>query len=391
MKVAFASCSSIMSRYQGKQPIWGIIRQQQPNLVLLLGDNVYLGSDGYNEDDLKRKMGMLAKKYDSQLQEKHFKDLLADIPFLATWDNHDFGLPGDSFEPDNQETLDPDDVDPNRDVPIYGADVTQDFRDASFNLFRKKLRSQDMALKKNSPTVYCSKKFTDVNGKTINFFMLDVRSFQTDPNPDSFPFLRRPIPTLLGTDQETWLLRELEDSTAEINVICSGIPYRYWEKYKKWFDAFNSVAVKKSKLLFLGGQVHHNELNNYRLIKVSGEFNPVRIKFDPRHPDDWRPPFDPGTIERTTIYEAVSSGVGQNFKSPIESEEEPLYKNNKDIITNPCLEDLPRNNYGIIDFTDTQVLITLYGQFADDMHYVVIRRSDWKLEGYFSMQKTHLD
>ncbi|HKZ38098.1 MAG TPA: hypothetical protein VJ184_10625 [Chryseolinea sp.] len=88
MKIAFVSCSSIKSKLQHKQPIWGIIQQQRPNLLLLLGDNVYISKEGYSpipqlgETSIEAKKRILAEKYEAQVNESHFKALHRDIPYL---------------------------------------------------------------------------------------------------------------------------------------------------------------------------------------------------------------------------------------------------------------------------------------------------------------------
>ncbi|HKZ38097.1 MAG TPA: alkaline phosphatase D family protein, partial [Chryseolinea sp.] len=277
-------------------------------------------------------------------------------------------MPGDKFEQVGTDHF-----------PVYGAEVSPEHRQMARELFNKYLKNKSVV--PHSEHVYCTHTIVEENGELIKFFMLDVRSLQEDPNKDYLA--SRIQPTLLGEAQKLWLLHELESSTAAINVICSGIPYRYWKKYERWFHAFNLVAAKKSKMLFLGGQVHHNEFNTHTLIDPSS----IHIPLIPGRVD----PEDPGLpgifVERTTMYEAVSSGVGQNFRKPgvNEEEEETAHRNNDDIIENQGLEGLPRNNYGIIDFTDKLVFITLYGQFADDMHYAAINRHDWTLKGYWNM------
>ena len=90
------------------------------------------------------------------------------------------------------------------------------------------------------------------------------------------------------------------------------------------------------------------------------------------------------------MFEAVSSGVGQNHKLPDENDEDadeiPLVDESENIIENTGLYGLPRNNYGIIDITDNLVMITLYGQSAINMHYAVINLQRWSLKGYWKMK-----
>src|SRR5688572_16454189 len=116
MKVAIASCSSIGRDLQGRQPIWGIIKHQDPRLLILLGDNIYLGREGYDDTDLASRMDGLSRRYESQLEEEHFNRLLNNVDYLAVWDNHDFGLPGKKYSGEGE---------------TWGADVDQDFRTES--------------------------------------------------------------------------------------------------------------------------------------------------------------------------------------------------------------------------------------------------------------------
>lgn len=351
MKIAFTSCSSV-HRQKDCQPIWGIIKQQKPDLLLLLGDNVYLGRGGY-EAPIERKRELLTQKYDTQTKEAHFKDLLCNVPYLAIWDNHDFGLPGKDYEPNNPN-------DPNI-APIYGAQASDEHRHMALSLFNTYLKSGSQQ-PQQTREIYCTHTIVDENKKEIKFYMLDVRSHQENPN--------QVLSSLLGSTQETWLLNELRTSTADIDIICSGIPYRYWGKYPNWVKAFKIVASKKSKLLFLGGQVHHNEFNIHGLGNSSCLF------------PFWR--------NTKNMFEAVSSGVGQNLKLPDENDEdadeEPLVNESENIIENTGLYGLPLNNYGIIDITDNLVMITLYGQSAINMHYAVINVQRWSLKGYWKMK-----
>jgi hypothetical protein len=354
MKIAFASCCKIGRTGQGKQPIWGIIKRQKPDLLLLMGDNVYIGKEGY-EASSERKWEILTNKYDAQTKEAHFKDLLNKVPYLAMWDNHDFGLPGKDFVPKKPNG-------PNL-VPPYGADVSIEHRQMALSLFNTYLGANSQ----QPPTdeIYCTHTIVDENKREIKFYMVDVRSHQEDPNQGP-----RISPSLLGKKQEDWLLNELRTSTADIDIICSGLPYKYWGKYPEWHTAFEIVASKRSKLLFLAGQVHHNEFNTHGLRNSSCLF--------------------PFWIKTKKMFEAVSSGVGQNLNFPNENdeddEEELLDNESENVIENIALFGLPRNNYGIIDITEKLVLITLYGQSAINMHYAVINRQRWSLKGYWKMK-----
>ena len=63
------------------QPIWEQVKKQSPNLFIMLGDNVY--GDTYGDID------NLNNAY--QKQKLVLEKFKLDFPFLAIWDDHDFG------------------------------------------------------------------------------------------------------------------------------------------------------------------------------------------------------------------------------------------------------------------------------------------------------------
>ncbi|HEV7782251.1 MAG TPA: alkaline phosphatase D family protein [Chitinophagaceae bacterium] len=380
MKVAFASCSSIDSKFQHTQPIWGIIRQQQPNLLLLLGDNVYISKKGYEpileegETIVDARRRILEGKYRSQTEEEHFKKLLDKVDYLAVWDNHDFGLPGHKFTGG-----------PNA-ISMWGAEAPDDHRKMARELF-------DEYLKKGSQRPFTEHVYCCYEKEGVKFFMLDVRSHQMDPSP-LFP--NRNI-SLLGSVQEEWLLEGLHESRADINVICSGIPYSLgsgggWQPYGRWVNQFNRMVASKKKVLFLGGNIHGNGFKRHRLWDRSG-IVPFGIPPPPPPDDDDELPettFFPGLKERC-MYEIISSGVGQKFKCPpapgAADGDDDDDESDDDKTPDWALQCLPRNNYGIIDIGPSIVRVTLYGQHRNSMHFAEINREDWTLSTYQHMKE----
>jgi len=243
MKIAFTSCSNAHQQL-GNQPIWGIIHGQKPDLLLLLGDNVYIGEQPFVKANLDA-------RYTEQLNEIHFNTLISEVPFLAIWDNHDFGTPAN----------------------VYGVDVPdQQHREAreSFD-FHLKSRS----LKPDTEFVYCTHIMGDAK-----FYMLDVRSYQEAPGNRA---------TTLGADQEKWLLDELAASTSKYNIICSGTTFsmseRSWTTYNRWSGKFLKAVNKVSRPLFLGGNMHSNGF------KAHWSFSLFKFRY---------------------LYEVISSSVGRN-------------------------------------------------------------------------------
>lgn len=377
MRTAFTSCCHFGLPGQRSQPIWGVIEQQRPALLLLLGDNIYLGKKGYDphpphgESKLEFQRKLLIEKYDRQLEEPHFKSLLSKLgnQFLAIWDNHDFGLAGPEFREMHPDT------------PVFGAAVSDEFRKMSLGVFHDKLKKK--SLEPGGKHAYSTHTLTDNQGLKIKFLMVDARSFQTD---FVVPFRKR---TLLGFDQEEWLLAELRKNDAYMHVICSGIPYSSktgftWTDYPEWMKKFKEVILTVNRPLFLGGNIHSNELAGHIFREVTVE----KPHLPPHHGHVFDPPdtdieAPDVTITLNRMFEAVSSGVGHpyNYDSHTAQEMET-----DDGPANPEIpSNLSCNNYGLIDITSAEVIIQLYGTKAKDNHLLIINKESWTLKEYKTM------
>ena len=77
-KIAFGSCNK-PKRSQG---FWDVIRKEEPDVMLLLGDNHYA-----NQSDPVR----LKKAYDGLAAIPQYHAFRQAIPTFPTWDNHDYG------------------------------------------------------------------------------------------------------------------------------------------------------------------------------------------------------------------------------------------------------------------------------------------------------------
>ncbi len=77
-RIAFGSCA----KEHKPQPIWDAVLAAKPELFVFLGDNVY--GDTRDESVLRGKYAQLAR-------QPGFRRLCAEVPILATWDDHDYG------------------------------------------------------------------------------------------------------------------------------------------------------------------------------------------------------------------------------------------------------------------------------------------------------------
>lgn len=77
-RIAAGSCI----KQDKPQPIWAAVTAFRPDVMLLLGDNIY----GDSED-----MAVLREKYGRLFRETGFAALSRTTPIVAVWDDHDYG------------------------------------------------------------------------------------------------------------------------------------------------------------------------------------------------------------------------------------------------------------------------------------------------------------
>lgn len=86
-----ASCAKLQQ--VDPQPVWSEIAALRPDVLLLLGDLVYLDHDRH--DDPAALAAELRRLYDAQFAEANFAALRADLAargaaLLSIYDDHDF-------------------------------------------------------------------------------------------------------------------------------------------------------------------------------------------------------------------------------------------------------------------------------------------------------------
>ena len=232
-KIAIASCCKIRGhKHQKVQTAWADIEAESPDLLLLLGDNVYMKQPGP-----RWKLDNLDEMYQLQFKEPHFASLIEKVPFMAIWDDHDFG-PNDSRGASERD---------------------KSYRSRSRRIFHKHM---SRSINNNRPKVYCSHVIDD-----IKVIMLDVRYYRTD-------IARVKRPTILGDKQENWLRDQL-DHPHKYTVVGSGTcltkggKYDKWSAYKDAYARLKDMLDKVPKLIFMAGDLHTNKfLTHGRFFEV---------------------------------------------------------------------------------------------------------------------------
>lgn len=196
-----------------------------PNLMLWLGDNIYLRPDDYEHPS------GIARRYEKVRRHPALRRLLPALPHYAIWDDHDYG-PNDH----NQSFV---------------------FKQASLDLFTRYWPNPSAGLP-DLPGTYTQFSIADAD-----FFLLDNRWYRDSDRDQSDG------KTLYGRDQLRWLKNALLASRARFKVIAGGSQFlndlsRFegWHHFReerrdflRWLELNNVSGV-----IFLSGDRHRTEL-----------------------------------------------------------------------------------------------------------------------------------
>ncbi len=248
--IAFGSCGE-----QDKpQPILSLAASYKPDVFIFLGDNIYGDTDN---------MDTLENKYKRWMSKPEFKELRQSTRILATWDDHDYGM---------------------NDAGKHYA-----YKEKSKEIFMKYFNIPDSHEIRKHPGIYHT-EYIQEDGKTIQFILLDVRTFRSnlilfEPGKMKVDELNLPrknyfytldyLPytsadsTLLGEEQWAWLKQQLL-KPADLRFICSGSQFGIeYNGYECWANfphekqrMLNMIKETKAEgVVFLSGDVHYAEIS----------------------------------------------------------------------------------------------------------------------------------
>lgn len=239
-KIGFGSCIS----QNDSQKIWYKVIEKQPELFVLLGDNIY--GDTKDMEELKQKYAMLgAKPGYIELQKK--------TPVIATWDDHDYGK-----------------NDAGKEYPM---------KEQSKEIFLKFFREPETSDRWKHQGIYTSHMY-GVDGKKLQIIMLDCRTFR-----DKLLAVRADLKckgpyakdkskrkTFLGEEQWKWLEEELK-KPADLRLICSStqflVDFNGWEAWVNMPHERERMMqliekTKASGVFFISGDLHYSELSRVK-------------------------------------------------------------------------------------------------------------------------------
>ncbi|MFN3193151.1 MAG: alkaline phosphatase D family protein [Aureliella sp.] len=222
-RIAFGSCA----RFQRapRQRIWPIIEEFDPSVFFWLGDNVY--ADTLDPD-------VLAEELARQREVPTIQSFLANVPQLAIWDDHDFGL-------NNHDRRNP-------------------TKSGNLKVWKKYWPNPSFGTQ-DAEGVFFKYQFGGVD-----FFFLDGRYYRS-PNAAA----DGPEKTMLGEVQLQWLKDGLSHSDAPFKVLVSGSVWTTdkgqggdaWSSYRHERNALFDWIMKEkiSGVVLISGDTHTGELN----------------------------------------------------------------------------------------------------------------------------------
>lgn len=239
-RIGFGSCA----KQDQPQPIWDAILSAQPDVSLMLGDNIYGDSDD---------MQVLRDKWQKLAAQRGFQKLRQSAKFLATWDDHDYGRD-----------------DAGNDYP---------FRQESQQVFLDFLDEPADSPRRAQEGVYAA-EIVGEPGRRIQLILLDTRYHRSPlkknglkrvagkPYPGPYEASEEADATMLGEAQWEWLKQQLQ-AEAEVRLICSSIQVladeHHWEKWgnfprerQRLLELIRNTKAKG--VILLSGDRHHAEI-----------------------------------------------------------------------------------------------------------------------------------
>lgn len=289
-RFAFGSCN----KETASQDIWSTIAGTDPQLFMMIGDNLYGDSDWPGDAQLST----FRQSYRTQAADPGFNALRRQVPWLVTWDDHDYG-PNDS-----------------------GGDF--EYKRLSEQLFETFWGSP--ADVRSRPGIYHSVTVGPA-GKRVQFIMLDTRYFRDDlvagefvenlgkyePNTD-------PGASMLGAAQWQWLQDELAEP-ADLRVVVSSV--QVLTEAHRW-ESWSRLPLERAKLLrMLGAR------NGGGIVLLSGDRHQGAIYKD-----------TPAELGEE-VWEFTSSSLNLAFVSPDASTREPDPRRVTPMVS--------EENFGVVD------------------------------------------
>lgn len=234
--IALGSCAD----QDQAQPIWSTIEKHQPELMIMLGDNIYASSP------LQKP---ISEQYNKMKKISEYRSIREKVPFMATWDDHDYGKnDGGETNPEREE--------------------------ARSQFFKNWPYAKNIAPDKNG-AIYHAKLFGEKKN-TLQVIMLDTRTNRSDLKKNVQTEEERkaaPKPYLSDESKDKRIISEaqwqwLEDQLKKpaglriigtsIQVIANDHQFEKWGNFpherERFFNLLKKLKIKN--VLLVSGDRH---------------------------------------------------------------------------------------------------------------------------------------
>ena len=203
-RIAFGGGAGFVPQHEH---VWDTIAAQRPDVLLLLGDNVY--------SDMPTSPEMQHYCYYRRQSRDEFRRLTAVAATYAIWDDHDFGTNDCQGGPAVER-------------PAWKRPV--------FEVFRNNWNNPYYGGGDARPGCWF-----DFYRGDVHFIMLDGRYYRNHVRRDPASS------TMLGPAQKRWLLDTLSGSTGRIKFVCSPVPWTFKAKGESP-DTWNGFRVERAEI-----------------------------------------------------------------------------------------------------------------------------------------------
>lgn len=242
--IAFGSCAN----QNRPQPIWDAVLANAPDLFVFLGDNVYADTDD---------MAVLRAAYARLAAQPGFQRLRAQVPVVATWDDHDYGF---------------------NDI---GAEHVA--KEGSKQVFLDFFGEPAQSERRTRPGGIFTSYLMGESGRRVQIILLDTRWDRSPLNRVSdteYDARRRvnvgpytasadPEARLLGEDQWRWLADQLQQP-ADLRIVATSIPFlqegtgwEIWANFpaerQRLLDLIDKTEA--SGVIFITGDTHRAQVS----------------------------------------------------------------------------------------------------------------------------------
>ncbi|MES3037517.1 MAG: alkaline phosphatase D family protein [Bdellovibrionota bacterium] len=249
-RIAFGSCAD-----QDKpQPIWTAILKEEPDMYIAAGDNVYASAPGQTP---------ISEQYIKLDQIPEYRELREDVPMMAIWDDHDYGMNDGGRENPEKEIA-------KRDFLNYWGYVKDSIALGQGPLYHAKMIGGPIyqrieKVRRGRKRKARKARIVSKPGSSVQVIMLDTRWNRTpllkaegnDPLRKYLPNTD-PKATILGNEQWSWLEDQMAKPAdikvlvSSIQVIAEGHGFEKWGNFPLERDRlFELIKKTKPKNLFI--------------------------------------------------------------------------------------------------------------------------------------------